>query len=405
MIEKVNKDLKQIKTFHQLKLLKFAPLNKIIFKKTKVINELYKDLKRMANQQENAIDLDLYKEREIFNKTDIVNKNKTKIYNIKKKFKIIPKKGMKYNFSFNKKRTKYDNNNEKFSFITSPLETNKINFYKINPINTQKSKIFIDYNNDDKHLFKKKLDHAQKFINKAKAIKYNRNKSIYKCKSEEILPKNFLTCQKTFTQIKKHNIFNKIKLNNSKMKRIRTHQSFYRPLSSKVLNDHINSSSNIFNSQYNKFLEEENYITSTINNIKSMIEKNEKYKSYEKKKNYLIKKDIDIPNIRKNMKLFKRSLKGKIEKKTKEIFESSMVTKKVADIINYWDNCLSKMNDIFFYKNRYAFYKMYPPLSNKATEDPNIKNYTLINFRTEQKNKTKIIKNISFRTKFNSKIY
>ena len=43
--------------------------------------------------------------------------------------------------------------------------------------------------------------------------------------------------------------------------------------------------------------------------------------------------------------------------------------------------------------------------SNKATEDPNIKNYTLINFRTEQKNKTKIIKNISFRTKFNSKIY
>ena len=176
-------------------------------------------------------------------------------------------------------------------------------------------------------------------------------------------------------------------------------------MSSKVLNDHINSSSNIFNSQYNKFLEEENYITSTINNIKSMIEKNEKYKSYEKKKNYLIKKDIDIPNIRKNMKLFKRSLKGKIEKKTKEIFESSMVTKKVADIINYWDNCLSKMNDIFFYKNRYAFYKMYPPLSNKATEDPNIKNYTLINFRTEQKNKTKIIKNISFRTKFNSKIY
>ena len=92
MIEKVNKDLKQIKTFHQLKLLKFATLNKIIFKKTKVINELYKDLKRMANQQENAIDLDLYKEREIFNKTDIVNKNKTKIYNIKKKFKIIPKK-------------------------------------------------------------------------------------------------------------------------------------------------------------------------------------------------------------------------------------------------------------------------------------------------------------------------
>ena len=136
-----------------------------------------------------------------------------------------------------------------------------------------------------------------------------------------------------------------------------------------------------------------------------MIEKNEEYKSYENKMNALINKDIDIPHIRKNMKLFKRGLKGKIIIKTNDIFNSSMVTKKVADIINYWDNCFSKMNDIFFYRNKNAFYKMYPPLSFKAREEPFIKNYALINYNTEQKNKTKIINDISFKRKIKSKIY
>ena len=123
--------------------------------------------------------------------------------------------------------------------------------------------------------------------------------------------------------------------------------------------------------------------------------------------NALINKDIDIPHIRKNMKLFKRGLKGKIIIKTNDIFNSSMVTKKVADIINYWDNCFSKMNDIFFYRNKNAFYKMYPPLSFKAREDPFIKNYALINYNTEQKNKAKIINDISFKRKIKckSKIY
>ena len=411
MIERLNKDLKRIKTFNQMRLLKIGSISRIMDKKTKLINKLFKDLNRMANPLESKIDIDLYKEREKFNKTDIVNnnnKNKPKTASTKKKLKENKKKRMKYNFSFNKKRATpinniRNNNNEKFSFITSPLETNKIHYYKINPINKEKSKIYIDYNTNDKNLFKRKLVHNQKFKYKTKQNKFNRNKSLDECKSEEIFQKNFPTCLKTFTHFNKNNYFDKMKLN--KMKKIRTQQCFYKHLSSKVLDEHINNSSNIFNSQYNKYLEEEKNISTTINNIKSMIEKNEEYKSYENKMNALINKDIDIPHIRKNMKLFKRGLKGKIIIKTNDIFNSSMVTKKVADIINYWDNCFSKMNDIFFYRNKNAFYKMYPPLSFKAREDPFIKNYALINYNTEQKNKTKIKNDISFKRKIKSKIY
>ena len=119
MIERLNKDLKRIKTFNQMRLLKIGSISKIMDKKTKLINKLFKDLNRMANPLESKIDIDLYKEREKFNKTDIVNnnKNKPKTASSKKKLKENKKKRMKYNFSFNKKRTKYDNNNEKFSFI------------------------------------------------------------------------------------------------------------------------------------------------------------------------------------------------------------------------------------------------------------------------------------------------
>ena len=88
MIEKLNKDLKRIKTFNQMRLLKIGSISKIMDKKTKLINKLFKDLNRMANPLESKIDIDLYKEREKFNKTDIVNninKNKPKTASTKKK--------------------------------------------------------------------------------------------------------------------------------------------------------------------------------------------------------------------------------------------------------------------------------------------------------------------------------
>ena len=95
MIERLNKDLKRIKTFNQMRLLKIGSISRIMDKKTKLINKLFKDLNRMANPLESKIDIDLYKEREKFNKTDIVNninKNKTKTASNKKKIKENKKK-------------------------------------------------------------------------------------------------------------------------------------------------------------------------------------------------------------------------------------------------------------------------------------------------------------------------
>ena len=142
-----------------------------------------------------------------------------------------------------------------------------------------------------------------------------------------------------------------------------------------VLIDCINDSSNIFNEQYNKFIEEEETISSTIKTIKKNLEKSANRKSLKNKLNAFIIEDIDIPKIRKNMKLFKNSKKQKISFKSTDLFKSRMITKKVADIINCWDT-LSKINDIYFYKNQKAFKKIYPTLSIKATQDPFKKDYS-----------------------------
>ena len=142
-----------------------------------------------------------------------------------------------------------------------------------------------------------------------------------------------------------------------------------------VLIDCINDSSNIFNEQYNKFIEEEETISSTIKTIKKNLEKSANRKSLKNKLNSFIIEDIDIPKIRKNMKLFKNSKKQKISFKSTDLFKSRMITKKVADIINCWDT-LSKINDIYFYKNQKAFKKIYPTLSTKATQDPFKKDYS-----------------------------
>ena len=129
-------------------------------------------------------------------------------------------------------------------------------------------------------------------------------------------------------------------------------------------------------------MEDEENVSMTINNIKNMI------KEGEEKKIYNVNKDIDIPKIRKNMKLFKSSLKGKISYQTKDLFKTSMITKKIADLINCWET-FSRINDEYFYNNKKAFFKIYPPLSEKATKDPFNKDYERIYYHMAQKNKMK----------------
>lgn len=394
MIEKVNKEFRKLKTFTQFKIIKLGSISKIIDKKAKIFNKLFKDLNKMTNPLETIVNLDLHKNKEKMKKTEIfINKEKQKITKINKKLKLKNDKPIKYNLSFNMKRsasiTTTNNNSNKFSFITSPLYTNKNQYYNINPINTKTAGITINDNNKEKYLFDKKLNHVKKINYETNQSKVNQYNSLNNYRNEESFLKTFITQQKTDSILKRNNsLLNKTTLNISNNRNTKTQQSFHKQLSKKILSDYINNSTNLFNNQYIKFLEDEETINSTIKNIKNMLKENEKYKSYEKRINALINEDIDIPKIRKSMKIFKQSLKEKISFKTNDLFKTSLISKKIADIINCWDT-FSKMNDTYFYQNKNAFYKIYPPLSLKATKDPLDNNYAQIYYFLAQKNKIK----------------
>ena len=393
MVESANKQFRKLKTFTQFKVMKLGSINRMIDKNTQIFNELFKDLDKMTSTPETTAKLDLYKNREKMNKTEIIiKKEKPKaIKKINKSLKISYfNKPIKYNHAFNMKKsasiTTCTNNlnSNKFSFITSPLYTNKSYYYKINPINMKKSKILINDSNNEKYLFEKKLNHSQKINYETNQTKIIRDNSYSNNKREDSFYKTFIS-QKSDSQIKRSNLFDRNTLNN---RNIKTQQSFNKQLSKKILDDYINESSNILNKQYFKFLEEEEKVNSTIINIKKMIKENEKRESSEKKINDFLKEDIDIPKIRKNMQLFRRSLKGKIAFKTNDLYKSSLITKKIADIINCWES-FSRMNDIYFYQHKNAYFKVYPPLSFKATNDPFDKNYAQMFYYIIQKNKMK----------------
>lgn len=393
MIEKVNKEFTKLKTFNQLKIAKLGPINKIIDNNTKVFNKLFKDLDRMANPVDLAIYVDFFN-KDNLNKTNIkINKVKKKSMENKKKEKIIPKKSIKYNLSFNLKKsapiTSTDNSNRnQFSFITSPVQIKPINYQKLNPFNIKKSNFYMNQKNKEKLLFEKKLNRSYKINYETEQSGVNHYNSFNNNKNEDSFQRTFITHQKNDSKIKRNNFFNESTFNISNNKTFKTQQSFHKQFSSDILRNYINDSSNIYNKHYIKFLEEEKSISSTINYIKNMINENEKYKSYEKQINYLIKEDLDIPKIRKNMKMFKRSLKGRITFKTNDLFKTSMITKKIADIINCYDT-FSKMNDIYFYKNKNIFDKIYPPLSFRATHDDFDKNYEQMYYYIALRNKIK----------------
>ena len=393
MVESANKQFRKLKTFTQFKVMKLGSINRMIDKNTQIFNELFKDLDKMTSTPETTAKLDLYKNREKMNKTEIIiKKEKPKaIKKINKSLKISYfNKPIKYNHVFNMKKsasiTTCTNNlnSNKFSFITSPLYTNKSYYYKINPNNMKKSKILINDSNNEKYLFEKKLNHSQKINYETNQTKIIRDNSYSNNKREDSFYKTFIS-QKSDSQMKRSNLFDRNTLNN---RNIKTQQSFNKQLSKKILDDYINESSNILNKQYFKFLEEEEKVNSTIINIKKMIKENEKHESSEKKINDFLKEDIDIPKIRKNMQLFRRSLKGKIAFKTNDLYKSSLITKKIADIINCWES-FSRMNDIYFYQHKNAYFKVYPPLSFKATNDPFDKNYAQMFYYIIQKNKMK----------------
>ena len=389
MIEKKNKEFKKLKTFSQLKIEKIAQINKIIDKGTKIFDNLITDLRRATNPLSPKLNFDFYKENKIFHKTHSALINETSTLNnnmnklklnlkksIKKDFPSYIKNSSSINTSFNKDKTKDKKNKIKYSFKSS-LNDKNIHYNKINPINMKKNNFLISNKvkeKNEKYLFEKKLNHTHKFSfnsDDSKNNKYNNSKNDYNNQQ------TFITQQTPHKQThnKKISLFDKIKRDNFNLRKLRTKQSFFKKMTKNVLIDCINDSSNIFNEQYNKFIEEEETISSTIKTIKQNLEKSANRKSLKNKLNAFIIEDIDIPKIRKNMKLFKNSKKQKISFKSTDLFKSRMITKKVADIINCWDT-LSKRNDIYFYKNQKAFKKIYPTLSTKATQDPFKKDYS-----------------------------
>ena len=392
MIEKRNKEFKKLKTFSQLKIEKIAQINKIIDKGTKIFDNLITDLRRATNPLSPKLNFDFYKENKIFHKTHSALINETSTLNnnmnrlklnlkksIKKDFSSYIKNSSSINTSFNKDKTKDKKNKIKYSFKSS-LNDKKIHYNKINPINMKKNNFLIsnkDKEKNEKYLFEKKLNHTHKFSFNSDDSKNNKYSIFYNSKNDYNNQQTFITQQTPHKQThnKKISLFDKIKRDNFNLRKLRTQQSFFKKMTKNVLIDCINDSSNIFNEQYNKFIEEEETISSTIKTIKKNLEKSANRKSLKNKLNSFIIEDIDIPKIRKNMRLFKNSKKQKISFKSTDLFKSRMITKKVADIINCWDT-LSKINDIYFYKNQKAFKKIYPTLSTKATQDPFKKDYS-----------------------------
>ena len=392
MIEKKNKEFKKLKTFSQLKIEKIAQINKIIDKGTKIFDNLITDLRRATNPLSPKLNFDFYKENKIFHKTHSALINETSTLNnnmnklklnlkksIKKGFPSYIKDSSSINTSFNKDKTKDKKNKIKYSFKSS-LNDKNIHYNKINPINMKKNNFLISNKvkeKNEKYLFEKKLNHTHKFSFNSDDSKNNKYSIFYNSKNDYNNQQTFITQQTPHKQThnKKISLFDKIKRDNFNLRKLRTQQSFFKKMTKNVLIDCINDSSNIFNEQYNKFIEEEETISSTIKTIKKNLEKSANRKSLKNKLNSFIIEDIDIPKIRKNMKLFKNSKKQKISFKSTDLFKSRMITKKVADIINCWDT-LSKINDIYFYKNQKAFKKIYPTLSTKATQDPFKKDYS-----------------------------
>ena len=386
MFEKKNKEIKKLKTFSQFKIEKIAQISKVMDKKMKIFNNLFTDLKKAVNPFEGIQNLDFYKKNIQRTNSALIKENST-LNKKKNKLVIKIKKPIKNNISsYIKKcsststsfsKTDYKKSKIKYYFNSS-LNNRQIHYNDIHPLNMKKANFLInnkDKENKEKYLFKKKLNYAHKISfntfnnDDSKNNKYN---TFYNNKEDGKNQKTFITQLKseTQTQINKYSLLDKIRADNYNLKKLKKQQSFVRKISKNVLIDYINDSSNIFNEQYNKFVEEEDTIASTLMNIKNKLEESERNKSLNNQIDGFIKEDIDIPRIRRNMKLFINSKKQRISFKSNDLFKSPMITKKVADIVNCWDT-FSKINDVYFYKNQKAFFKIYPTLSNKAKNDPN----------------------------------
>ena len=368
----INKYIK-LNSFKKIKLLECEKIDKIFDESISVSNKLSKDLNNFSSLDSSIInDVNTHQNNKIKNKFNKFIRNKILLK--KKKFmsskRYINNKKQLISFSEKKwHKDNYNNKSKKYnsSYFSKLADINlkdsdkKFSFNYKTILNLKKRKIvsfepkkerilnnFINISNKSNSLISKQLEKTDNLSEKSTNIEHNNDYNNYKNKT--FILKAFVTQQKLNTKKKNNSTKNIMK---------------YKILSKDNINDLINTSSSLYNSQ--KITIKRNndaFISSrrTFYNIKNLLNKFEISKS--------IKKEIDDSindNIYKRMKLFHNNYKSKINNKYTS--KSSIISKQNADIINYCDY-LSKMDDLYFYKNNKIYNNYYPILSEKARIEP-----------------------------------
>ena len=123
-----------------------------------------------------------------------------------------------------------------------------------------------------------------------------------------------------------------------------------------------------------------------IYKIKKILELSDKNmsKHAENELEYEINEDTDVINAYKELKIFSKSFKVKVNHYKKDITKWAMITKKNADIINFCD-MFSKRDDLYCYKNKKTIIHNYSALSKRARKEPFKKEYKKINYKYHEK--------------------
>ena len=371
----INKYIK-LSSFKKIKLLECEKLDKILDESISISYKLSKDLNNFSSLDSSIINDEnihqnqfnkfirnkiLLKKRKFMSSKRYINNKKQLIsFSEKKQHKDnYNNKSKKYNLSYFSKLAdiNLEDSNNKFTFNYKTI----VNLKKRKIVNfkTKKVRILNNFNISKKSnsLISKQLEKNDNSSEKSTNFEHNNEYTNYKNKTFILKP--FVAQQKLNIKKKNYNTKNIMK---------------YKILLKDKINDLINTSSSLYNTQ--KITIKRNndaFISSrsTFYNIQNLLHKFKNSKSIEKEIDDSIKDD---KNIYKRMKLFHNNYKSKINNKCTS--KSSIISKQNADIINYCDY-LSKMNDLYFYKNNKIYNHYYPILSEKARNEPfkrNIRN-------------------------------
>ena len=375
-----------LNTFNRLKLFNLKKINNICDKSLSLCDKLTKQLFQLSSFNEKTINETInQKKNNNLDKFIIIKENRVNKSKICKFKRANSQHFLKKSFvSFEKRNNeKYSSNREEESTFlsknSSSFNKNYKSFYK----NYSEIKLIKRKENNIKQI-KNKIFH--KIINK----KLSQNSKILKLTNKNISynddvinkhPKynnfnTFVTLQKSRKKIINHKIKNENEQTNLI---IYSYKSALKKYTNEKLLNIMNKSKSLYNRQIHKLNNKNsNSLYSGRKNswkIKNLLKKFEINKNSENGIEYdEINEDIDNKNVYKKMKLFSKNFKEKIILNKGDITRNTMITKKVADMINYCDY-LFKKDEINFYKNSKSFISNYSILSKITRKEPFKKEY------------------------------